>query len=320
MSDPCISAIIPNFNHAKFLPRVVASYLNQPVLPAEIFLMDDASTDNSIEVMEQLAREHPLIRVVRNEKNMGCNATMNRGMELAKCDYVIFTAADDEVRPGVIELHARMLRAHPQASLSSGICEWRCTTTGMSWLNGGAMPNQECYLSPEDMVALSKRGRLAINNQNTVYKKAALQEAGGWIPELHWFADWFADCAVGFRYGMCHVPEVLSNFYLQPGSYYNARSRNYAERRAVMARMLELFDSDRFVDVAPLVRKSGFMGVFGWTMMRVILARPGQWKNLTPAFARLAGKRCAEVVGRRFLPDWLARWSLKTFYGRREPA
>src|SRR6266852_1320603 len=99
MSDPCISAIIPNFNHAKFLPRVVASYLNQPVLPAEIFLMDDASTDNSIEVMEQLAREHPLIRLVRNKKNMGCNATMNRGMELAKCDYVIFTAADDEVRP-----------------------------------------------------------------------------------------------------------------------------------------------------------------------------------------------------------------------------
>jgi ABC-type polar amino acid transport system ATPase subunit len=128
-------------------------------------------------------------------------------MAEARGDYVLFTAADDELRPGVFEHATRMLSAHPDAGLCSGICEWRCATTGQSWYNGGRMPNKACYLTPADMVELSKHGRLAINNQNTVYKKSALMEAGGWIPELHWFSDWFADCVVGFRHGMCHVPE-----------------------------------------------------------------------------------------------------------------
>jgi len=57
MSDPCISAIIPNFNHAKFLPRSVGSFLNQPLLPSEIIVVDDASTDNSLDVLNALAQQ-----------------------------------------------------------------------------------------------------------------------------------------------------------------------------------------------------------------------------------------------------------------------
>lgn len=316
MSDPFITAIIPNFNHAQYLPRSVGSFLNQPLLPAEIIVVDDASTDNSLEVLEALAAQHPIIRVLRNDRNLGCNATMNRTIELAKGDYVLFTAADDEIRPGVFEHATRMFRAYPQAGLCSGICEWRCTMTGQSWYNGGGMPKQECYLSPSDMVRLSQQGRLAINNQNTVYKKSALMEAGGLIPELHWFSDWFADCAVGFRYGMCHVPEVLSNFYLYPGSYYNAKANAHQERRVVMERVLDYLESDRFADIAPLVADSGSMGNFGWPMLRLIAGSRKHRRFLTSALIRQTARRSAEIVGRRFFPAWLAKFCLKTFYGR----
>jgi glycosyltransferase involved in cell wall biosynthesis len=316
MTDPQISAIIPNYNHAHFLPRSVGSFLNQPLLPLEIIVIDDASTDNSLEVLNELAQKHPIIRVERNEKNMGVNASMNRAMGLARGDYVLFTAADDELRPGVFQHATRMLRAHPQAGLCSGICEWRCTVTGQSWYNGGRMPNEACYLSPAEMVKLSRQSRLAINNQNTVYKKSALMEAGGWIPDLHWFSDWFADCAVGFRYGMCHVPEVLSNFYLAPGSYYNAKAGAHKERRVVMERMLEYLESERFADVRPFVRDSGFMGLFGWPMMKLVLSDRKHWQFMTPPFVRQAGKRSAEIIGRRFFPNWLAKFCLKVFYGR----
>ena len=317
MSEPVISAIIPNFNHAQYLPRSVGSFLNQPVLPAEIIVVDDASTDNSLDVLKDLARKHPLIRILPNEKNLGCNASMNRAMGQAKGDFVLFTAADDEIRPGVFAHATRMFREHPQAGLCSGICEWRCTTTGLSWYNGGGMPDKACYLSPAEMVALARHGQLAINNQNTVYKKSALMEAGGWLPELHWFSDWFADCVVGFRYGMCHVPEVLSNFYLNPNSYYNAKARAHAERRAVMSLILDYLESERFGDIAPLVGKSGFMGVFGWPMLWLVASQRKHRRFLTPAFVRQAGRRSAEVFGRRFFPDWLARLCLKAFYGRR---
>src|SRR5258708_5896863 len=114
MADPWISAVVPNFNHAQYLPRSIGALLNQPLLPCEIIVVDDASTDNSLEVLKDLASKHPLIRVLPNEKNMGVNASMNRGMAQTRGDYVLFTAADDEVRPGVFEHHTRMIRAHPQ--------------------------------------------------------------------------------------------------------------------------------------------------------------------------------------------------------------
>src|SRR5262249_1689145 len=152
MNQPVISAIIPNFNHAKYLPRSVSSFLNQPLLPCEIIIVDDASTDNSLEVLDSLAKKHPLIRVLRNEQNMGCNASMNRAMDQARGDYVLFTAADDEIRPGVFQHATRLLSANPQAALCSGIAEWRDTRTGQSWYNGGGMPNKECYLTPAEMV------------------------------------------------------------------------------------------------------------------------------------------------------------------------
>jgi len=317
MNDPVISAIVPNFNHAQYLPRSLGALLNQPLLPCEIIVVDDCSTDNSLEVLDSFARQHPIIRVLPNKKNMGCNANMNRGMEQARGDYVLFTAADDEVRPGVFEHATRMLRTHPEAGLCSGISEWRCTRTGLTWYNGGGMPNQACYLSPADMVALAKRGRLAINNQSAVYKKSALMEAGGWLPELHWFADWFADCVVGFRHGMCHVPEVLSNFYLHPTSYFNATARAHAERRVVLNRILEYLESERFADIAPMVGQSGFMGGLGWQMMRVMLSQRRHWRFLTIPFVWQAGKRAAEITGRKCFPNWLARICLKTLYGRR---
>lgn len=320
MSDPRISAIIPNYNHAKYLPRSVGSYLNQPLLPYEIIVVDDASTDNSLEVLEDMASKNPIIRIIRNQKNLGMNPTMNRGLEEARGDYVLYTSADDEVRPGVF-LHAtNLFREHPQAGLCSGISEWRCTTTNQSWLMGAGMPKKACYLSPTEMIALSKSGRFAINNQCATYKKSALIEAGGWIGELKWFTDWFAGCTVGFRYGMCHVPEVLANFYLFPTSYYNSNARNHAERRVAMRKVVDLLQSERFADVEPSIRKSGFMGCFGPTMLRVVLERQKNWKYLTSGFVWQMGKRSAEIIGRRYFPDWLAKACLNMFYGRKSAA
>jgi glycosyltransferase involved in cell wall biosynthesis len=290
---------------------------NQTVLPFEILVVDDASTDNSLEVLDSLARQYPILRVSRNEKNQGVNETLRRGLALARGDHVLLAAADDEVRPNLFENVVRMFRQYPQAGVCSGICEWRCTVTGSHWYKGTGMPARPCYLSPSDMVALAKRGKLAINGQNAVYKKNALVKAGGWLPELQWFGDSFGSYVVGFRHGMCHVPEVLSNFYLYPGSFYNADAGAGAKRRAVMGRLLDVMESERFADVAPCIRNSGLLGEYGWPMAKVIAGQRRHWRCLTPAFIRHVARRSAERIGRRFFPDPLAKWCLKMFYGHK---
>ncbi len=314
-NEPRISVVIANYNHGHLLERCLAADLNQPVQPFEIIVVNDASTDNSLEILKGIAAKHPIVRILANERNLGVCRTMNRGLEAARGEYVLFHAADDELLPGVFEHTLRLLRQYPQAGVCSGMVEWRCAKTGMKWYMGQSMPDKPCYLPPEEMIRLGRRGILVIAGQNATFKRTALIEAGGWRPELRWFTDWFGAFVVGFRHGICHVPEVLSVFNLDPTSYYHTAT-SQAERRQVLLHILELLDSDKYRDVADPIRRSGIFGPFGWPIVRVLLGHPRFWKYLNFALLRRVAKRCAEVIGRRCFPDWLARFCLKVFYGR----
>src|SRR5262245_35900410 len=116
MNWPRLSVVIPNYNHGAYLPRCLNALLRQSMPPFEIIVVDDASTDNSLEVLDQFTREHSQLRVLRNEKNQGALKTALRGLELIKGDYLYLPSADDEVVPGFFEASLRMLAQHPHAA------------------------------------------------------------------------------------------------------------------------------------------------------------------------------------------------------------
>src|SRR5690349_3281348 len=108
-----VSVILPNYNHGHFLERPIAALLAQGPLLREILLIDDGSTDNSLSVIERIARDEPCIRVLRNPQNMGVIATQQRGLAEATGDYVYFGAADDWIMPGFFPLAVGMLKQYP---------------------------------------------------------------------------------------------------------------------------------------------------------------------------------------------------------------
>ena len=95
---PSLSVVLPNFNHAQHLPASLAAILSQSLPALEIIVIDDCSTDNSVEVIQSFAAKHSTIRFIRNEVNQGVVWNMNHGLKLARGDYVVFPAADDQVR------------------------------------------------------------------------------------------------------------------------------------------------------------------------------------------------------------------------------
>src|SRR6267378_1457403 len=109
MDLPSLSVVVPNYNHARYLPTCLKAILAQSVTPIELIVVDDASTDNSIEVIKQFVTQNPLVRLVQNEKNMGVALTQNRGLTLARGEYIFMQAADDEVLPGLFEKSLRLL-------------------------------------------------------------------------------------------------------------------------------------------------------------------------------------------------------------------
>ena len=114
-----LTAVLTNFNHGRYLPRSLGSILEQTRPPDEVIVIDDASTDDSIAIIDALLPGFPNARLVRNLVNQGVIANLNDGLRLARGEYVHFAAADDVFYRRLYEVGMRLLEQHPGAALFS---------------------------------------------------------------------------------------------------------------------------------------------------------------------------------------------------------
>lgn len=106
-----VSVITPTHNRARLLPRAAESVFEQTYDPVEYIIVDDGSTDNTSEVVDQF--EYRNVRYCRNETNEGVSAARNRGIEMANGRFVLFLDADDELTPSAISVLVEKLQATP---------------------------------------------------------------------------------------------------------------------------------------------------------------------------------------------------------------
>jgi len=92
---PKISIIVPVYNVSPYLARALNSVVNQTLHDIEIICVDDASTDNSLSILEDFAKIDNRIKVLKHDKNLGVSCARNTGLKVAKADYFMFLDPDD---------------------------------------------------------------------------------------------------------------------------------------------------------------------------------------------------------------------------------
>ncbi|HRI88694.1 MAG TPA: glycosyltransferase family 2 protein, partial [Candidatus Hydrogenedentes bacterium] len=95
---PAISVITPVYNNASYLPEALDSILGQTFSDFEFILVNDGSTDNSLEVLETYARRDPRIRISSRE-NRGYISALNEGLAMARSEFIARMDADDVALP-----------------------------------------------------------------------------------------------------------------------------------------------------------------------------------------------------------------------------
>jgi len=113
-----VSVIIPNYNHARFLPRRIESVLRQTLQDFELILLDDCSTDDSRSILSQYGGD-PRVRIEFNEVNSGSPFKQwNKGVGLARGEYVWIAESDDYADARLLEKLAALLDAEPRATFA----------------------------------------------------------------------------------------------------------------------------------------------------------------------------------------------------------
>ena len=116
---PLLSVTVTNYNYGRFLAQNIESVLAQSFSDFELILIDNASNDDSLEIMERYASSDPRIRVVAHRNNEGMYASLRESCELARGRYRVHVNADDWIlSPDAFRLQIELLEAHPTMSLA----------------------------------------------------------------------------------------------------------------------------------------------------------------------------------------------------------
>lgn len=117
MNKPDLSIIVPNYNNGQYLEECLNSLIHQSHKNIEIVVVDDNSSDNSIEVLNEFLKRDKRIKVLQNKKNMGVGFSKRKGVQYSEAELVGTMGSDDGLTQ---DAAAKMINAHrknPEASL-----------------------------------------------------------------------------------------------------------------------------------------------------------------------------------------------------------
>lgn len=122
---PLVSVIVPNFNHARFLEKRLDSILVQSYPNFEVIVLDDCSTDNSLDVIGKYSHDKHVSQVVVNETNSGCVFKQwKKGLDLAKGELVWIAESDDYCDSTLLEKLVEQFVKYPKLSFAYATSVW----------------------------------------------------------------------------------------------------------------------------------------------------------------------------------------------------
>lgn len=219
MKEIKVSVIVPVYNTEKFLRKCIESIINQTLKEKEIILINDGSTDNSNIICEEYSKKYPNEIKYINNKNIGCSATRNLGISLAKGEYIAFVDSDDYIDK---EMYQEMYEKAKKENLDVVIC-------GIKYIY--PITNKIIYSYPKNILRkydyLKEKNRMA-NCYNKLYKREQIIKNNLFFPvDTHYAEDlYFSFINLVIAKNICHIEKCYYNYILHgENSIYNLDKR-----------------------------------------------------------------------------------------------
>lgn len=218
---PKVSIVLPSYNYARYLDERIQSLLNQTYTDFELIIVDDASTDNSVEVINKYVYDSR-VKTHFFEQNSGLPyKRWNDGADLAQGEYILFAGADDSCEPTLIEKLVEKLDQHPNV----GIAYSQSMQMDSDGKIGGSLKRRTDELDrnrwAQDFVnsGVDECQYLVIKNtipnaSAALLRRSVFEAAGKFDIELRLVADWMLWARMLLMSDIAFVAEPLNYFRL----------------------------------------------------------------------------------------------------------
>jgi hypothetical protein len=179
-----VSVVIPCYNYARYLPACVDSAASQQGVEVEIIIVDDASTDDSVEVATRMAATRNNVQVIRHDHNSGPVDTFNDGARRATGEFLVRLDADDLLTPGSLQRAVAVAQHFPDVGLVYG--------HPLHFTDGAALPeprlaagNWTIWPGRQWLADRCRQGTNVITSPEVLMRRSVVEHVGYQAPLRH---------------------------------------------------------------------------------------------------------------------------------------
>ena len=330
-----VSIIVPNYNHARYLPKRIGTILRQTYQDFELILLDDCSTDDSRLVLSRYAND-PRVRIEFNDVNSGSTFKQwNKGVQMANGEYVWIAESDDYADEKLLETLVRALDRDEHIVFA--YCRsWQVDADSvvggsgdrhLDILNGQLWAADFVMDGREHCRKYSLRSPVIGNASGAVFRRSAYENVGGADESLRLCGDWKLWAALALTGRVAYVNARLNYFRYHSSTVRSTTAcdgRDVFEKLLVLRWILEQVGSDD-VDVRHACEEAANHWVPAVMSFKMpIGAKRAIWR-LVKAFDRhpmlRLGRPGTAAVRRKLAAQWRAlRFALRVQDARRRVA
>ena len=230
MSVPSVSIILPTYNRARTLRRAAVSVLQQSFGDFELIIVDDASTDHTLDLIAELKDDR--ISVLRHPARRGGSAARNTGLAAARADWIAFQDSDDEWMPSKLEEQMNALTG------GGDVCY-----TGLIYFDGKTseyIPNAAVKNRQGSILDELLQGNF-VSTQTLVVKHLLLKQAGGFDESLPRYQDWDLVIRLARNSPFVLLDRPLVTVYQTPGNISSHLEYDLIARERILQKYAEIF-------------------------------------------------------------------------------
>lgn len=218
-NNPKVSVCIPNYNGSQYIENAIQSVLNQSYTNFELIIVDNCSTDNSIEVINKFS--DPRIKIYRNPTNIGMVKNWNKCISLASGEYLCLLSHDDVLEKDMLMKESKVLDLNPNVGFVFSL---------VKFINSkGEILNRSTLFFNTQHISIMKGETFFKKNvcENMVFmpsvmvRKECYRTLGNFDETTSYTCDWEMWLRISLHYDVAFIPEPLAYYRSHPTSLTN---------------------------------------------------------------------------------------------------